>query len=107
LRIAFASAMPPVLAADGSTVKVATLILNNTAPAAAGSIELDQMTIRAADRDLRALAPGSTQSALQAGSANTLWAESALLAPADSVARLQGVDTLHVEPGQPVVVELR
>jgi uncharacterized repeat protein (TIGR01451 family) len=107
LQIAFANAMPPVLVADGSTLTVARMTLTNTAPPASGPIWLDHLTIRAANRDLGALAVGAALTALQGFIADTLWAESGILAPADSVARLQGADTLLVEPGQPVVIELR
>src|SRR6185295_2830073 len=73
------SRMPATLAADGDTVTVGTVTLQNIAAAGSDSIFLDHVTLRAADRDFGTVAFGSAASGAVAYVAGVPWAQSGTL----------------------------
>lgn len=101
------SRMPVVLAGDGADVVAGILRLSNTASAGSGDVRLDHLVVRAADRDLVAIAIGSAATHVAAYVNGILWAESAALTPDSSTASLPADSLLLVPPGGTVEVELR
>ena len=105
LAVGLADRMPPELAPDGRPLTVAQLTLLNLAPANSGTIAVDHLTLRAADRSLRAvpMAAGALQLALDQGV--TPWAQAAA-GSADSLV-LIGAAPLQLVPGVPLTLDLR
>jgi hypothetical protein len=101
------SRMPAVLTPDGRPVPVALLTLSNGDAQSAGTIFVDRLVVRAADRALVAQAVGLSASRLEAYVDGTLWARSADLSPDSSLARLEAVAPLQLGPGASAVLELR
>jgi hypothetical protein len=107
LVVGMESRMPATLAADGDTVTVAILTLENTAAASSDSIFLDHLVLRAGDRNFGALPIGSAATSVVATVLGSVWAQSAALTPDSSQATLTAGPTLGVPPGATVAVELR
>jgi hypothetical protein len=101
------SRMPATLAADGDTVTVGILTLENTAAASSDSIFLDHLVLRAGDPNFGALPIGSAASSALATVSGSLWAQSAALTADSAQATLPAGSTLAVPPGGTVTVELR
>jgi hypothetical protein len=101
------SRMPATLAADGDTVTVGMLTLENTAAASSDSIFLDHLVLRAGDPAFGALPIGLAASGAIATVSGSLWAQSAVLTADSAQATLPAGSTLGVPPGGTVTVELR
>ena len=100
--------MPAVLAADGSSLPVATLTLRNTAPVNAGPLLVSAVTLRAAGADLAELPLGSAVERIVLRRGGAVWAQADTVDAADAVARLAPADTLEIPAGSEVelLVEL-
>jgi hypothetical protein len=107
LVVGFESRMPASLAADGDTVTVARVTLQNTAAASSDSIFLDHLTLRAGDRDFGTVAFGAAASGAVAYVAGVPWAQSGALTADSTQATLVAGAPLGVPPSGSVVVELR
>jgi hypothetical protein len=101
LAVAFADAMPPVLAADGGAIRPATLTLRNDAGASAGDIRVGSLVIRAADGAGNEIDLGSVASSVSAWLGESMWAEHVDLSPTDARATLVAADTLTLAPDDP------
>ncbi|HEU4940574.1 MAG TPA: hypothetical protein VFT97_03060, partial [Candidatus Eisenbacteria bacterium] len=101
------SRMPAALAGDGVEVVAGVLRLANTASTGSGDVRLDHLVLRAADRELNAIALGSVAAHVAAYVGGVLWAESAALTPDSTTAWLPADSLLLVPPGGTVGVELR
>lgn len=98
LTVALASRMPAALAADGREVAAAVIELANPAAAGAGAIEVDRLTLRAADRAGTALVLGGPVAALTAAVDGVPWAAAAV-APGDTAVALAGAAPIAIGPG--------
>ncbi len=107
LVVALESLMPAALAADGDTITVGIIHLQNTAGANSDSIFLDHLVLRAGNNEFGSLPIGSAVSNTVASVAGTTWAQSALLTPDSTQATLTAGATLGVPAGGSVAVELR
>lgn len=108
LAVGFQDRMPAVLAADGSSLPVATLTLRNTAPVNAGPLLVSAVTLRAAGADLAELPLGSAVERIVLRRGGAVWAQADTVDAADAVARLAPADTLEIPAGSEVelLVEL-
>jgi len=109
LRVGLASLMPATLAGDGRGVAAATLSLANQAPAGSGTISVESLVVRAADRAAAGITLGAMASAvtiLQGGQGGTVWGQGAAVA-GDTTVTVSGATPLVVAPGVPVALELR
>lgn len=107
LSVGLDSRMPAVLAADGAPVVAGTLTLANEDSAASGTIVVDRLWARAADRSFTPLALGAFAERVVAWVDGALWAQSALLTPDSSSALLVAAAPLAIEAARPRTVELR
>jgi uncharacterized repeat protein (TIGR01451 family) len=106
LIVDFAGRLPAVLAADGSEVVTATLLLTNPAPAGVGGITVESLTLRAADRELAPLVLGGIVREVFAYHDEQVWAASSPLEPQDTTGTVWGAPPLLVNPQQTVALTL-
>lgn len=105
LAVGFLDQMPATLVADGGAVSVATITLRNAAAANAGTIRVDEMTLRASGADGLAVDLGACVASLTLWHGETEWATSGPLEPAASDAAMVAATPLDLGPDEPV--ELR
>ena len=98
--------MPAALAADGDTVRVAVLTLENTAAANSDSIYVNRLVLLASDRDFAALPIGSAAGRVLAKVDGSIWATSGALRTDSTTATLAAASPLAVRPGGSVDLEL-
>jgi hypothetical protein len=98
--------MPAALAADGDTVRVAVLTLENTAASNSDSIYVDRLVLRACDRDFAAMPIGSAAGTVLAKVGGLVWATSGALSADSTTATLAAASPLAVRPGGSVDLEL-
>jgi hypothetical protein len=98
--------MPAALAADGDTVRVAILTLENTAVSNSDSIHVGRLVLAAGDRDFRPFPIGSAARTLLAKAAGSVWAESAALSADSTTATLAASGPIAVPPGESADLEI-
>ena len=107
LSVGLDSSMPAVLTSDGAPVAAGTLTLANEDSTASGSIVVDRLWVRAADRAFAPLALGDVAGQVTAWVDGTPWAQSATLTPDSATALLVPLAPLVIDATQPRAVELR
>lgn len=107
LEVSFDDRMPPILAADGREVPVATLTLRNAAPDGSGIITVNYLRVRAGDTQRVAVPLGAAALEARAYLNGALWGVSAPLS-ADSIsACLPGATAIALDVGETATIELR
>jgi hypothetical protein len=107
ITVGLASTMPPTLAPDGTWVSVGTLAVANPTAGAAGSIRVNSITVRGADRDFQGVNVGEVVQEVSLLREGTLLATSSVLTPDSTSAWLPCTDGLIVAPGETVFLDLQ
>lgn len=107
LRVGLTGRLPVVLGVAAPETPAAELTFANPAPPGSGDIELEALTLRAADRALAAVPIGAAVSRLAAYRDGALWAVCDTLAPDAAVAVLRPAAPAVVPPGATLTLEVR
>jgi hypothetical protein len=107
LTVDIESMMPAALAADGREVIVANLSLSNPAAEGSGSIRIEHLVARAADRVESSVDIGAAVKQVGSYVSDSPRGESASLAKETETALVEFDEALVVEPGETVRVQVR
>jgi hypothetical protein len=99
LVVGMTSQMPAVLVGDGTEAPLARLELQNSARMGSGSIEVDRLVLRAADRDFVPINLGAAVRRIRVYIDDQLWADSGPVDPDSATVALRPSSSLSVASG--------
>ncbi|MGE5177646.1 MAG: DNRLRE domain-containing protein [Bacteroidota bacterium] len=100
------SRMPAALATDGRPVDVASLVLENPAPAGSGAIVVDRIRLRASDPAGKDVALGAAAASVIATQNGSVWARRDSLASDSTAATLVASTPLVIDAASAVTLDL-
>ncbi|UCE03082.1 MAG: DUF11 domain-containing protein [Candidatus Latescibacterota bacterium] len=106
LVVGMESQMPATLVGDGREAPMARLELVNTAASGSGSIDVEHLVFRAADRDFGSIHLGAAASRLRIYLDGDVWGDSGAIAADSATVELRPAQVLSIAPGSAVRLDV-